>query len=106
MSDIEIIKKYGSIENYIYKLEQKNKELKEKINTYENPEDLTLMFMYCDEKAKDKIKQLKEVIEKISNNILNETTTFCESCASKDCCPEEDCVLYRIEKLVDKDSDK
>ena len=50
-------------------------------------------------------KQLKEVIEKISN-ILNETTTFCESCASKDYCPEEDCVLYRIEKLVDKDSDK
>lgn len=55
---------------------------------------------------KIKNNQLKVVIKDISNNILNETTTFCESCASKDCCPEEDCVLYRIEKLVDKDSDK
>lgn len=61
---------------------------------------------YYVEKLEKENKQLKEVIEKINNNILNETTTFCESCASKDCCPEEDCVLYRIEKLVDKDSDK
>lgn len=61
----------------------------------------------CEIRAlENKNKQLKEIIEKISNNILNETTTFCEYCASKDCCPEEDCVLYRIEKLVDKDSDK
>lgn len=27
--------------------------LKEQINIYENPDDLTLMFMWCDEKAKD-----------------------------------------------------
>ena len=46
-----------------------NQQLKEKINTYENPEDLTLMFMYCDEKAKDKIKQLKEVIEEVRKSI-------------------------------------
>lgn len=32
MSDIEIIKKYGSIENYIYELEQENKQLKEVID--------------------------------------------------------------------------
>lgn len=51
--------------NKIDQLQQENKQLKEKINTYENPEDLTLMFMYCDEKAKDKIKQLKEVIEEV-----------------------------------------
>lgn len=44
---------------------EENRRLKDKINTYENPEDLTLMFMYCDEKAKDKIKQLKEVIEEV-----------------------------------------
>ena len=46
-----------------------NNQLKEKINTYEDPEDLTLMFMYCDEKAKDKIKQLKEVIEEVRKYI-------------------------------------
>ena len=44
---------------------EESRRLKEKVNTYENPEDLTLMFMYCDEKAKDKIKQLKEVIEEV-----------------------------------------
>ena len=49
-----------------------NQQLKDKINTYENPEDLTLMFMYCDEKAKDKIKQLKEVIEEVRECIERE----------------------------------
>ena len=53
----------------IVEIQQENQQLKEKINTYENPEDLTLMFMYCDEKAKDKIKQLKEVIEEARENI-------------------------------------
>ena len=48
---------------------EENRRLKDKINTYENPEDLTLMFMYCDEKAKDKIKQLKEVIEEVREYI-------------------------------------
>ena len=31
MSDIEIIKKFGSIENYIYELQQENQQLKEVI---------------------------------------------------------------------------
>ena len=53
----------------IIEMQQENKQLKEKINTYENPEDLTLMFMYCDEKAKDKIKQLKEVIVEVREYI-------------------------------------
>lgn len=35
MSDIEIIIEYGSIENYIYKLEQENKQLKEDIKELE-----------------------------------------------------------------------
>ena len=53
------------------KLIEENQQLKDKINTYENPEDLTLMFMYCDEKAKDKIKQLKEVIEEVRKTLIN-----------------------------------
>lgn len=51
------------------RLERKNKQLKEKINTYENPEDLTLMFMYCNEKAKDKIKQFQKIRETAINYI-------------------------------------
>lgn len=39
---------------------EENQQLKAKIKTYEDPEDLTLMFMYCNEKAKDKIQELEE----------------------------------------------
>ena len=48
-------------------LEEANKEierLNKKIEQYENPEDITLMYMWCDEKAKYEIKRL--------NNIINE----------------------------------
>ena len=62
----------------IQQLEQENNQLKEKINTYENPEDLTLMFMYCDEKAKDKIKQLKEVIEEVKGWLKYKAETLDE----------------------------
>lgn len=48
------------IANYIEQLKQEKQQLKEKVEMYENPEDLTLMFMYCTEEAKDKIKLLKE----------------------------------------------
>ena len=41
-------------------LKKENQELKEKLDKYENPEDMTLMMMWCTEKAKDKIKELKD----------------------------------------------
>lgn len=44
-------------------LYNENKELRKKIKVYEDPEDLTLMFMYCNEKTKDKIKELEEQLE-------------------------------------------
>ena len=62
---------------YIKNLQQEIQELKEKIKTYEDPKDLTLMFMYCDEKAKDKIRELenqqKEFINYMMNTIENIT---------------------------------
>ena len=42
--------------------------LKEQINIYENPDDLTLMFMWCDEKAKNKIKKLQQAKDKLQND--------------------------------------
>ena len=37
------------------------------------------------------------------NNILNEITNFCENhCGLCQECPEEECVLFRIEKLIAK----
>lgn len=50
-------------------LQQENAELKTKIKKYEDPEDLTLMFMYCDEKARDKIKELKAKLELYENGV-------------------------------------
>lgn len=38
----------------------------------------------------------------MENKILNEITNFCEECLNKECCPEEDCILYRIEQIVTK----
>jgi len=40
-------------------LQQENQQLKDKIKQYEDPEDMTLMFMWCEDKAKDKIKELE-----------------------------------------------
>jgi len=59
-NDTEIL-----LRSRIKKLEQENQQLKERINAYENPEDLTLMFMYCDEQAKDKIKLYEQVLDEI-----------------------------------------
>ena len=50
---------------------RQNTNLKERVDMYENPEDLTLMFMYCDEKAKDKIKHLVSVLKEIREYIDN-----------------------------------
>lgn len=54
-------------------LENQNVELQQRIKKYEDPEDLTLMFMYCNEKAKDKIKELKERINKAIEYIKERT---------------------------------
>lgn len=58
--------------NIAVNLLEENQELKAKIKTYENPEDLTLMFMYCEEKTKDKIKELKKQLEETQANYEKE----------------------------------
>lgn len=40
----------------------------------------------------------------MKNKILLEITKFCKECPSCECCPEEECVLYRIEKLVERNN--
>lgn len=37
----------------------------------------------------------------MEEKILEEITNFCEECPSHENCPEEDCVLYRIEQIID-----
>lgn len=57
-----IFKEINILLDYINQLETK-------INTYENPEDMTLMFMWCNEKSKDKIKELQQRIDKAIEEI-------------------------------------
>lgn len=43
----------------------------------------------------------------MKNKILLEIANFCEGCGSNCCCPEEECVLFRIEKIIlDKKGEK
>lgn len=85
---------------------KENQELKKKINTYENPEDLTLMFMYCDEKAKDKIKcleqenqQLKEHLHQ-KEDIIDKVIKWIENDYYSMNTTDIDSILVRNNKLV------
>ena len=76
---IEVSMNVYDIPIVVEALEEANKEierLNKKIEQYENPEDMTLMFMWCDEKAKDEIKRL--------NNIINELEKWCLSWKEND----------------------
>ena len=42
---------------------KENQKLKEKVDNYENPEDMTLMMMWCTEQVKDENKKLKKQLE-------------------------------------------
>jgi hypothetical protein len=63
-------------------LRKENKELKEKVDQYENPDDYTLFYMWLDTRAKDKMKQMEHevmslkqhnaMITKLSENIKDE----------------------------------
>jgi hypothetical protein len=37
----------------------------------------------------------------LEEKILIETTTFCENCPYKEKCIEEECVIFRIEKILE-----
>jgi len=51
---------------------------------------------------KKNIDYAKELSKK-RDKILNEITTFCQNeCGECQCCPEESCVLWRIEQIIDK----
>lgn len=51
---------------------KENKQLKEKLDKYENPEDMTLMMMWSTEKVKDENKQLKDNWDELKEYIKEE----------------------------------
>ena len=64
-----------TIQGYVEMIEKENQELKEKLDKYENPEDMTLMMMWCTEKVKDENKKLKK---KYENAVADYETTKAE----------------------------
>lgn len=73
LEDLYNLKIYiTNLQQKVEQLEKENEQLRTQVNTYENPDDLTLFYMWLDEQAKDKIKQLenirKEAIEYINKN--------------------------------------
>ena len=40
-------------------------------------------------------------MKKIRNKILNETTNFCLNCNLREKCIEKQCVIFRIEKIIE-----
>lgn len=69
---------FDDVKKAIKELQQENQQLKAKIKTYEDPEDLTLMFMYCNEKAKDKIKELEEQLKTKHDGFMASVNESCE----------------------------
>lgn len=64
-----------TIQGYVRMIEKENQELKEKLDKYENPEDMTLMMMWSTEKVKDENKELKK---KYENAVADYETTMTE----------------------------
>lgn len=68
---LEYYRKYMSIKDCIKlsKIEDHITNLQQKVEQYENPDDLTLFYMWLDEKAKDKMKHLQQENERLNQLI-------------------------------------
>lgn len=36
----------------------------------------------------------------MKEKILNETTSYCGTCSNRECCLEMECILFRIEQIL------
>ena len=82
--------------------------LNKKIEQYENPEDMTLMFMWCDEKAKDEIKRLNNIINELEkwleeeqDRLARETSNIYEDSLGKTRLVNEN-IYEEVQKIKDK----
>lgn len=37
----------------------------------------------------------------MKNKVLLEITNYCMNCQEHECCPEDECILFRIEKIME-----
>lgn len=82
--------------------------LEDKIKTYEDPEDMTLMFMWCEYKAKDKIKELehnwnelKKYIDEEQYRLAKEVSNTYEDSLGKINYVNED-IYIKLVKVLNK----
>lgn len=57
-----------------------------------------LIALYENEKSHT--ETLTKLLKKTKEEILSETTSFCNECSSKDCCPENECIIGKIENKI------
>lgn len=69
--------------------------LQQKVEQYENPDDLTLFYMWIDEKAKDKMKELQQENERLKDEL--ETMTFTAKVKQE----AIDALIKRIDKAIE-----
>ena len=107
MKAIERLKEYVSVDE-IYQSYKNGKEPAHndgntdfELFCIEHCKDIeTLIALYENEKSHT--ETLTKLLKKKEEMILDETTSFCNECPSKDCCPEDECVLFRIEQIIEK----
>lgn len=51
------------------------------------------------------IESLEDKLKWIVVDVLRLITGVCIECPSRECCPEDECVLYRIEQIVENGSE-
>ena len=90
---------YHAVIDTITNLQQELEEENERLKQYENPDDLTLFYMWLDEKAKDKMKQLQQENERLIKELEN--ISLDEANIRADVLLEQQDYKSRIEKAVE-----
>lgn len=78
---------------------KENQELKEKLDKYENPEDMTLFAMWCTEKVKDENKELKEKVRAVNKGLRKVQE---RSIKYKNRCFELNKKIYELEEQLEE----
>ena len=77
---------------------KENEVLKEKLDKYENPEDMTLFAMWCTEKVKDENKELKEKVRAVNKGLRKVQE---RSIKYKNRCFELNKKIYELEEQLE-----
>lgn len=89
----------SSLEYKSEKLLKENQELKEKLDKYENPKDMTLFAMWCTEKVKDENKELKEKVRAVNKGLRKVQE---RSIKYKNRCFELNKKIYELEEQLEE----